>query len=89
MRIETLLTSLFFYDMDDVFQVIPEEMLDALQTQLNDVFKCQEAVSQCVISLAADPADVDLMRNKNAAIILSSQSVANLDVIDIHTSNFL
>ena len=44
MRIEALLKALYFYNMDNDFQLISGETLDNLHKQLDDVFACQEAL---------------------------------------------
>ena len=61
MRIEALLKALLFYDMYDVFQVIPAQTLDQLQIQLKTIFECQEALALCVTCLQNNPANATLI----------------------------
>ena len=42
MRIEALSKTLVFFDMRDVFQIIPIDMVSVLEMKLNDMFTCQE-----------------------------------------------
>ena len=89
MRIEALLKALSFYNMHDVFQIIPAQTLDQVQNQLKTVFECQEVLALCATCLQNDPSNATLIQNESAAAILSSKAVEDLNSIDIFTSNLL
>ena len=89
MHIDALSKALSLYDMHDVFQLIPEQALNILQSQLETVFECQEALALCATSLMNDLSNTTLIQDESAAIILSSKAVQDLNSINIHTSDLL
>ena len=89
MLIEALSKALSFYDMHDVFQAIPVQALDQLQTQLKTAFECQESLALCATYLQNDPANATLIQDEETAAILSSKAVEDLNLIDIFTSELL
>ena len=89
MRIYALSKTLSFYDMHAVFQVTPAQALDQLQTQLSIVFECQEALALCDTYLQTDPSSATLIQDKDAATILSSKAVVDLNSIEIFTLELL
>ena len=89
MRIEVLSKALLFYDMHDVFQVVPVKALDQLQNQLKTVFECQQELALCATSLTNNLSNTTLIQDESAATIISPKAVKDLNSIDIFTSDLL
>ena len=66
MRIDVLSKALSYYDMKDVFGIVPEQTVQHLNTCLDVLFTCQisEAEAEALESFRADPGNA--VRTDNA-----------------------
>ena len=64
MRIEALSKALVFFNMIDVFQILPESTVNSLEEKLTDLHVCQGALERCELALLASPTDTALLLEK-------------------------
>ena len=70
MQIEALSKTLAFFDMNNIFKIIPSEIVEKLEQQLQDIFTHQEALEKVTTVLIDDPTDTTLLAVKsNAATV--------------------
>ena len=67
MQIEALSKALAFFDMDDVFKIIPDSTVANLEQQLLNLFACQDVMDQANTALADDDTNQTLLDNRLAA----------------------
>ena len=89
MRIEALSKALTFFDMRDVFQIVPELTVAQIRAQLQHLFRCQQDLSTTSTALLADSTNTALLDAKTAAETAEQVASINLDAIDIEASDLL
>ena len=89
MRIEALSKALTFFDMHDVFQIVPEHTVDQIRAQLQHLFQCQQDLSTTSTALLADSTNTALLDAKTAAVTAEQVASIQLDAIDIEASDLL
>ena len=67
MRIEALSKAFTFFDMRDVFQMVPELMVAQIRAQLQHLFSCQQDISRTSTALLANATNPVLLDAKTAA----------------------
>ena len=67
MRIEALSTALTYFDMDNVFQIVPAATVELLIGKLEELFLCQAELGKTTELLAEDPANTTLLASREAA----------------------
>ena len=64
MWIEALSKTLVFFNMIDVFQILPESTVKSLEEKLTDLHVWQGALERCELALLASPTDTALLLEK-------------------------
>ena len=87
MRIEALSKALTFFDMRDVFQIVPENTVAQIRAQLQHLFQCQQDLATTSTALLADSTNAALLDAKTAAEAAEQVASIDLDAIDIEASD--
>ena len=67
MRIEALSKTVTFYDMKDVFRILPEDTIEALEYQFQLMFTCQADLDGLEDRLRTDGTNADLLTDQRLA----------------------
>ena len=89
MRVEALSKALTFYDMTDVYQVLPEATVLDLERKLQAVHACQAEESRIESALISSPTDGNLLSELNAIQASLQTSTQNLQDTPIATTNLI
>ena len=89
MRIEALSKTLTFYDMKDVFQILPEDIIEALEYQFQLMFTCQADLDEVEDRLRTYGTNANLLTDQRLAQLVVQSSIDAVDGIDIHPFDLL
>ena len=89
MRIEALSKALTFFDMRNVFQIVPELTVAQIRAQLQHLFRCQQDISSTSTTLLADATNPVLLDAKTAAETAEQVASIDLDAINIKALDLL
>ena len=89
MRIEALSKTLVFFDMIDVFQILPESTVKSLEEKLTDLHVWQGALERCELALLASPTDTALLLEKENAEKLILSTTSSLQATPIQTTDLI
>ena len=83
MRLEALSKTIMFYDMDDVFNIIPSETLKQLEEKLKELFVCQAAVSEATDLLATNPNNSVFRTDLGTAVAAGVSALYKLEAVPL------
>ena len=86
MRIKALSKTLVFFDMIDVFQILPESTVKSLEEKLTDLHVWQGVLERCKLALLASLTDTALLLEKENAEKLILSTTSNLQATPIQTT---
>jgi len=89
MRIEGLSKALTHFDMQDVFQIIPEDTIQRLSSELDPLFLCQTEKEQAMIDLNTDRSDKTFISCSTSAKLATAKATTVLESIDIKNVNLI
>ena len=89
MRIEALSKTLVFYDMIDVFQILPESTVASLKEKLIDLHVFQGELEWCTLALSASPSDSALLLDKQNAENITTSTTDELQALPICTTDLI
>ena len=89
MCIEELLKALSFYDMNNIFDIIPEQRLQRFKIKFDSLFVQQTGKQKFFVELAGNPTDVDLITFVSSAYAAIIEVEHNLESIEIKPTNLI
>ena len=89
MRLEALAKSIMFYDMSDVFHVLPGKTILLLESKLELLFDAQNVINRTSDTLAADPSNTTSRKAVADAITAKSTVVAELEGVPLAPTDLL
>jgi hypothetical protein len=85
MRIEALSKALMFFDMKDVFEIIPEHTIDLLEVKLQNMFRNQADLQEAEDRMLLNATDADLQTDQRLATQAVASSIQALNAVEITT----
>ena len=89
MRLEALSKAILFYDMDDVFHILPSKTVEQLESKLTVLFETQASVGEATNLLATDPGNSVFKTDLKTAIADEASALADLKAVSLSPMNLL
>ena len=89
MRLGALAKSIMFYDISDVFHVLPGKTIIILESKLELLFDAQNVINQSNDTLAADPSNTTSRKALADAITAKSIVVVELEGVPLAPTDLL
>jgi len=86
MRIKALSKALVFFDMIDVFQILPESTVLSLEVKISELHACQAESDRCDLALSASPNDPALISALATNSSLTDSCTSDLQTTPIQTT---
>ena len=89
MRLEALAKSIMFYDMDDVFNILPSETVKLLEEKLEVLFACQRTVGEATELLATEPSNTVHQAALGTAMASEASALSTLEQVPLDPTSLL
>ena len=89
MRLEDLSKAIMFYDMGDVFHILPSNTVKLLEEKLDVIFACQAAGSEATNLLATDSSNSVFNTDLGTAVAAGASVLYSLKVVSLETTSLL
>ena len=89
MRLEALGKYIIFYDMDDIFNIIPSKTVKLLEGKLEELFAAQRVINQTRDLLASDPLNAALQTDLATAVADGNRAIVELEVVTLEPLDLL
>ena len=89
MRLEGFSNAVILYGMDDVFNIIPCETVELLESKLAVLFSNQQIFNQASDLLATNPGNATLKTNIAAAVADGNTVIAELKLVPLEPTNLM
>ena len=89
MRLEALSKAIMFYDMDDVFNILPSETVKLLESKLDVLFTSQALINEASDFLATDPGNQVFRNDLLTAVAAGDTAITELESVSLEPTNLL
>ena len=89
MRLEDLSKAIMYYDMDDIFNVLPSETVQLLERKLDVLFAIQASVTTATTILTTDPTNSTFTTYLANTEAREAEALLDLETVNLDPTNLL
>ena len=89
MHLEALSKAIMFYDMDDVFNILPSKTVKLLESKLDVLFTRQASINEASNFLATDQGNYVFRNDLSTAVAAGDTAIAKLESVSLEPTNLL